>query len=322
MKILIRSIALLLTWMVVTGAVLAGDNDKAGTTSAVFLKLGVGARAAALGNAVIGSATDASAVFWNPGALGAIRSSEVMLSYDRWFEQMQHGFIGITMPGVGGTTSLGLIYFNSGPMTRTEAAPGGGYVTKEDFSNMDGAVLLGYGFRIAGETHFGITGKAIYENLAGESAFAFAGDAGIYSRIEMVDFGIVGSNIGSKLKFKDEGYDLPMKILGGIAVHFAEYGVTVSAAGGSVSEGRTQFSFGAEYKPLEFLAIRAGYRTGMQEITGGMKGLAGGIGVGTGDIRLDYAYNPYGDLGPTHHVSLGFRLSGGGAAQETPVPAK
>jgi len=313
MKILVRSIILSVMLVLVAFTTLARQNDKAGTTGATFLKLGVGARAAALGNSVVGSSTDASAIYWNPAALGMVRNTDVMLGYDRWFDKMQHGFLGVAMPGSMGTTSLGVIYFNSGPMTRTEAAPGGGYVDKGEYSNTDAALMLGYGVRLFGETHFGLTVKGVYESLGGESAMAFGGDAGIYSRIGMVDIGIVGRNFGSKLKFKDEAFALPLQILGGVAVHLQEFGITVSATGGSVSEGKTQFSFGAEFSPIESIAIRAGYKTGLGDITGSMKGLSGGVGLNFSDVRLDYGYNTLGDLGPTHHISLGFSLGKSGS---------
>jgi hypothetical protein len=313
MKILVRTLILSLMLVLVAFTMLARDNDKAGTTGATFLKLGVGARAAALGNSVVGSSSDAGALYWNPAALGMVRNTDVMISYDRWFEKMQHGFLGIAMPGSMGTTSLGVIYFNSGPMTRTEAAPGGGYVDKGEYSNTDAALLVGYGIRLFGETHFGLTVKGVYESLAGQSAFAFGGDAGIYSRIGIVDIGIVGRNFGSKLKFNDEAYALPLQILGGASVHLKEYGLTVSAMGGSVSEGQTQFSVGAEFNPLDFIALRVGYKTGLADVTGGMKGISGGLGLSFSDVRLDYAYNTLGDLGPTHHISLGFSIGKGGS---------
>ena len=308
MKILVRCMVLVLGLSFMVSTLSAGDNEKAGTTGAAFLKLGVGGRAAALANSMVGLSTDASSVYWNPAALGMVRKTDVMLGYDKWFEKMQHGFLGVAMPAGGGTTSLGVIYFNSGPMKRTEAAPGGGFVDKGDYSNTDAALLLGYGFRLFGQTHFGLTVKGIYEGLAGESAFAFGGDVGIFSRIGFVDIGVVGRNFGSKLKFKDEAYALPMQILGGVAVNLKSYGVTVSATGGAVSEGKTQFSFGAEFCPLDFIALRAGYKTGLAEVTGSMKGLSGGVGLNYGDVRIDYGYNTLGDLGPTHHISLGFSL--------------
>ena len=142
---------------------------------------------------------------------------------------------------------------------------------KGEYSNTDAALLVGYGIRLFGETHFGLTVKGVYESLAGQSAFAFGGDAGIYSRIGIVDIGIVGRNFGSKLKFNDEAYALPLQILGGASVHLKEYGLTVSAMGGSVSEGQTQFSVGAEFNPL---AAAADGQVGDAERPGRMSSVA------------------------------------------------
>jgi hypothetical protein len=63
MKILVRTLILSLMLVLVAFTMLARDNDKAGTTGATFLKLGVGARAAALGNSVVGSSSDAGALY-------------------------------------------------------------------------------------------------------------------------------------------------------------------------------------------------------------------------------------------------------------------
>jgi hypothetical protein len=51
----------------------------------------------------------------------------------------------------------------------------------------------------------------------------------------------------------------------------------------------------------------------MMQVTGSMKGLSGGVGFSFADMRLDYAYNTLGDLGPAHHISLGFSLGKGGS---------
>jgi hypothetical protein len=309
MKIFIRGTSCALVLLLIVFMAQAGDNDKAGTTAATFLKLGVGARAAAMGNSAVGFSTDATAIYWNPAALGAVKRTDVVLGYNRWIDKTQHGFVGIAVPGATSTAGVGVVYFNSGKMMRTEASPGGGYVTKGDFTNTDAALIVGWGFRLVGETSIGVAAKAIYEGLAGESAFAFAGDAAIFSRIEMVEFGVVGRNLGSKIKFKDEQFPLPVQILGGVAVRIPLSGVMVSATGGSVSEGKTQFSFGAEYMPIEYVAVRAGYKTGMNDVTGGMKGLSAGVGFNFAGFRLDYAFNTLGDLGPTHHLALGIGLA-------------
>ena len=47
--------------------------SKKGTASAQFLLIPVGSRAAGLGGAVTATVSDASAMYWNPGALASVR---------------------------------------------------------------------------------------------------------------------------------------------------------------------------------------------------------------------------------------------------------
>ena len=61
-----------------------GTITKVGTTSAQFLKLGVGARAIALGGSFVAEASDLSALYWNPagptGFLGLATNEEARRS--------------------------------------------------------------------------------------------------------------------------------------------------------------------------------------------------------------------------------------------------
>ena len=67
-----------------------------------------------------------------------------------------------------------------------------------------------------------------------------------------------------------------------------------------ICKSSVSISFGAEYWIMEDIAMRAGYTS---EIDEGL-GITGGLGVGFGNLRLDYVYIPYSDLGDTHRISL------------------
>ena len=64
-------------------------------------------------------------------------------------------------------------------------------------------------------------------------------------------------------------------------------------------------AFGAEYWPIEQLALRGGYRFGYHTES---LGVAAGLGVGIGfriwSAGLDYAFVPFGELGDTHRLSF------------------
>ncbi|MBI3565954.1 MAG: hypothetical protein HY079_12210, partial [Elusimicrobia bacterium] len=58
------------------------------------------------------------------------------------------------------------------------------------------------------------------------------------------------------------------------------------------------------------LAARAGYQFGhgSDQLQSKLVGLGAGLGLKFGRFKLDYAFQPYGDLGNTHRVTLGARF--------------
>ena len=67
------------------------EDQTPGTTGADFLKIGVGARQAAMGNAFAGVADDATAIYWNPGGLGFADRWNITMSGNRWLFDTWHG---------------------------------------------------------------------------------------------------------------------------------------------------------------------------------------------------------------------------------------
>ena len=69
-------------------------GQRAGISSLQFLKIGVGGRATAMGDAFIAIADDASALYWNPAGLAFAKQNEVMFSHNSWFADISQEFIG------------------------------------------------------------------------------------------------------------------------------------------------------------------------------------------------------------------------------------
>ncbi|TKJ43238.1 hypothetical protein CEE34_11605, partial [Candidatus Aerophobetes bacterium Ae_b3a] len=62
-----------------------------GTTTASFLKIGIGARAAAMGDAFTALALDGTSLYWNPAALSQIKTKDISAAYNSWLEEIKQG---------------------------------------------------------------------------------------------------------------------------------------------------------------------------------------------------------------------------------------
>src|SRR5512136_2375710 len=69
--------------------------QRAGTATAQFLKIGVGARATAMGETFVSVANDASCLYWNPAAMTQFETNEVLLAHSAWFVDIKHEFLGV-----------------------------------------------------------------------------------------------------------------------------------------------------------------------------------------------------------------------------------
>src|SRR2546426_7784947 len=59
-------------------------QQRAGTSSGTFLRIGVGARAIGLGESFVAVANDPSAIYWNPAGLASLQRQELLLSHVEW----------------------------------------------------------------------------------------------------------------------------------------------------------------------------------------------------------------------------------------------
>ncbi len=55
------------------------------------------------------------------------------------------------------------------------------------------------------------------------------------------------------------------------------------------------------------VALRGGYNTRTSDVSG-FTGFSLGLGVDHKNLTVDYAFLPFGDLGTTHWITLGYKL--------------
>ena len=280
----------------------AGSPGEAGVP---FLRFGVGARAAAMGEAYVAVAEDASSVFFNPGAMPAVLGTHITLAHNEYLEFFRFEQAAITHETEWGTFGFMFTGLFMDDMERRDDAPTEPLGT---FGAYDIAAAIAYGRYIVPNVAVGVSFKAIYERIDELSASGFAVDAGIYhvSRIPGVKLAAAVANLGTPMKFESEEFALPRYgRIGG------SYEREVPALDGRVmatldvlfpNDDDVREHIGAEYSYRRMLSLRAGYKAGYDS-----QNATFGMGVFWRDINFDYAFLPVSnDLGDSHRFGLGF----------------
>jgi len=273
-----------------------------GTFGAPFLIIGGGVRAIGMGGAFCAVADDATTIYWNPGGLTNISDKEITAAYTRWFADITHAFLGYAQPlNEKNALGAGLLYLGATDAKRDEW---GEEIGSFDIAEM--APTIGHAHKFGNRVSIGTSVKYISQKLEDESASGFAFDiGGLYKTpIENLTLGISIQNIGTEIKFIEEGDALPSNIKLGAAYKVIE-DLTLALDTNLPSDGEIYVCIGGEYWVTNIMALRVGYRTGPADEG---SGLTAGAGFRAGKILLDYAFVPYGDLGNTHRISLGMKF--------------
>jgi hypothetical protein len=280
--------------------------DEPGSSGALFLRFGLGARAAGMGEAYIAVAEDASSVYWNPGAMPAVLGTNVTLAHSEYIQSLRFEQAAVTHETEWGTFGFLFSGLYMDDMERRDNFPTA--VPLGEFGAYDVAFGLAYGRYIVPNVAVGVTLKTVYQRIDELSASGFAVDAGIYhvSRIRGLKLAAVAANLGTPMKFDTEEYALPIYLkVGGsweteVAALDGRVMVTLDAMFPNDDDVREHI--GAEYSYRRMFALRAGYKAGYDS-----QGATFGFGVVYRDVAVDYAFLPVdNDLGDSHRFSLGF----------------
>jgi long-subunit fatty acid transport protein len=281
------------------------SKNDVGTTTAQFLKLGAGARATALGDAFVGIADDATAVYWNPAGLNQIEKKSVSVMHAIWFEEIFYDWASYIQPTKIGTFGVGVQYLSYGKIKETDDTG----LDIGNFKPSDIAGTISYARKVS-DIMLGVNVKYISSKIT-KTATAFAGDiGGLYKLMkDRLSVGLAVSNLGTKMKFVDEKDSLPMAVKLGGAYKIkdnwiASLDVTAPNDNALIIGGGTEYNYKLNEKIT--IAGRTGYNTKTKDV-GGLRGLTAGIGGTYLDYSLDYAFVPFGDLGDTHRVSFGMK---------------
>lgn len=283
-----------------------------GTTSAEFLKIGIGARAIAMGEAFVGVANDVNTIYWNPAGLGLLKKQEATFMYNEGFMGIKSGFIGYAYPAESGSASVpsgkeigtfggSITYLNTGTIVGRNNI---GQKTA-DFTGIDMAVCLGYSREIIERMWIGVGIKYISEIIESIQGTGFAIDiSGLIQPFKEEEFklGFNLQNIGTTMRFVSEDTPLPFNIKVGAGYTLFNRSLTIALDVNKPVKDPMYVNLGAEYWFKGLIALRAGYTFDSKYER--KVGITGGIGIKYQGYQIDYAFMPFDDLGSTHRISL------------------
>jgi len=272
----------------------------ASTTGLDFLKIGVGARPLAMGEAYVALADDISAIYWNPAGLVQLEQPEVGFTYNRWFEDIGYHFFGYSHPIDDSVLAFSIYYLGGGDIDGSDDAG----VPTGDVSAYDLALAFSYSRKLIKGLSGGLNFKFIKEKLDDEVANALAFDlAALYKTgVDNLNVAINIQNIGTRIKFIRESASLPLNFRFGLAYKlFPTNPLTLTLDFNKLNNESIYAGLGAESWITDYIAVRIGGKFD-PDIKDRVRF---GLGLKRKNLVLDYAYTPHKILGDTHQFSIG-----------------
>ena len=291
----------------------AREFEKVGTIGEQFLKIGVGARASAMGGAFASVADDASAVYWNPAGVARITRSVIAINHADWVTDISFSEVGYVfdpryVPGMMAVHVRSL--YMPEQAVRTVTRPEG---TGEKFDCGDIAAGITYARSLTDKFSAGITFNYIDSSLADQHSSAYAFDFGtLYDTgFQSLRIGMAIQNIGSEMQFIDDTVKLPTIFRVGMSLSVyenAQFRVLSAADFSHPPDNNERANIGTEVGYKDFLYLRGGYGFGFDA-----EGLSAGLGFKVptslnSEATVDYAFSDMSYLGGVHRISVDFRF--------------
>lgn len=332
---------LLITWLFcLVSLINAQSIGRVGTTAAPFLKIGVGARALAMGEAYTTLADDITGLYWNPAGIANGVGKQFLFAHYDYIAEITYDYVGVTLP----VTALGTFGLFAGSLgmpdiERTTVRSPDGTGEKVSASSF----VLGFSYARALTDRFSIGGnvKYITESIWHTSSKGMAFDVGILYRtiFKNIRLGMSISNFGTPLQLtgrdllvqhdvdelidgnneninanlETESFPLPIVFRVGVSSNILEdffeindYDWILAVDAIHPNDNKEYLNVGTELMVQDMVALRAGYRQLFLEDSEG--GLTFGIGLQFNvmelKINLDYANIDFGRLDHQNKFSL------------------
>jgi hypothetical protein len=300
--------------------------NKVGRTAMQFLKIGIGARQVAAGEANIASIRDVNSIFWNPALITGIENGEASFTYTQWVVDL-NVFSGAVGYNLGfGTVVLHYVSLDYGDLQEALVTSTSGGVdtrTGNTFSGSDLAFGFGFAKEFTDKLSIGVNARYVREDLYIYSADLWSFDVGSYYNTDWkgIKLGMSAQNFSTPARWletrleEQQSFDLPLiyrigfsiDLMGGQDLFLGgdptQHKLTINADAIHTNDYAERLHMGFEYLLFDIFSLRGGYRFNYDE---GSLSLGAGIkyNLGLMKFNFDYSYVSYDFLQSPHRFTL------------------
>jgi len=328
-----RSAPLVMTWIVVTAIALIGSVFLlvATTHAAKYVgdpfSLGVGARALAMGGAVVAGPYDGTAGYWNPSGMNFLDGRYVVGMHAETFGSLlNQDFISYVDARPRKSTLLRtfgfyLYYLGGGGIKLTQLDENNRPYVVSEKSHSDFLLAGSVAGRLRDNLDYGLTAKIIYRDIGTETGFGLSADAGLSWQVRpYANLGLMVTDVTTGfIQYSGKTFGNPRTesiyptVKPGFMLSHSYRDFT----------GRLAVSGDVKFENLKYAAqywsgslsmdTHYGLEIGYREMLFGRFGFdigdfTTGVGLNVRNITFDFAFLHNPDLDDTYRISAGYRF--------------
>ncbi len=297
-------------------------RKKLAQTGFEFLSVGTDARATAMGEAYTTFAGNSSALFYNPAGMASTKQLiDLSVNQCEWIADINYISANLSLNlanGRYGIFGLSFLSVDYGEFLGTIVDPfaDAGYKDTGTFSPSSYLFGLGYAYQFSDRFSIGGQVKYVSQSLGDITFPTTASEDKVNTEKQKYDLGVAAFDFGTlyrtgfkslifgmcvrnfsrEIRYEKENFQLPLTFKIGFSIDATDFLpalkenhaliLTIDAL--HPRSYPEYIGIGAEYKFMNFLALRGGYVSDMNDYN-----LTAGFGIQKFGFAIDYSYTPY-----------------------------